>query len=57
MKTDWDSWSDKFLLYGKQNGCKKLLVSTGATPGADKIPTQDEYESFLRAIKTLTKGM
>ena len=52
-KTNWDSWSEKFLLHGKRKGYKKLLVSTGTTPGADKIVTQDEYESALEGNKEL----
>ena len=44
-KTDWDSWSKKFLSCGKWKGYKKLLVSTGTKPGVDKIPMQEEYES------------
>ena len=54
-KTDWNSWSKKFLLCGKQKGYKKLLVSTGTTPGVDKIPTQDEYESALDKDEDLNK--
>ena len=41
-KTDWDSWSKKFL-HGKWQGYKKLLVSTGTKPGVDEIPTEEEY--------------
>ena len=54
-KTDWDSWSEKFLLHGKQKGYKKLLVSTGTTPGVDKIPTQEEYENALEGNNNLYK--
>ena len=46
-KTDWYSWSEKFLLHGKWKGYKKLLVSTRTTPGVDKSPTQEENESAL----------
>ena len=54
-KTDWDSWSEKFLLHGKQKGYKKLLVSTGTTPGVDKIPMQEEYKSALEEDEDLNK--
>ena len=47
MKTDWDSLLKKFLLGEKQKSYKKLLVRTGTTPGVDKIPMQEEYESSL----------
>ena len=42
-------------LHGKQKGYKKLLVSTGNTPGVDKIPTQEEYKSALEGDKDLDK--
>ena len=54
-KPGWDSWFKKFLLCGKRKGYKKLLVSTGTSPGVDKIPTQDEYESALEGDEDLTK--
>ena len=54
-KTDWDSWSEKFLLHGKWKGYKKLLVSTGTTPGVDKIPTQEEFDSALEGDDDLDK--
>ena len=54
-KTDWDSWSEKFLSRGKQKGYKKLLVSTGTTPGVDKIPTQEEYDEALEGNNNLDK--
>ena len=54
-KTDWDSWSEKFLLHGKQKGHKKLLVSNGSTSGLDKIPTQDEYNNALEGDTDLNK--
>ena len=56
-KTDWDSWSEKFLSHGKQKGYQKLLVSNGSTPGVDKIPTQDEMKVHCREMKTLTKRL
>ena len=56
-KTDWDSWSKKFLLHGKQKGYKKLLVSTGSMPGMDKSLTQDEYEEALKGNKDLNEMM
>ena len=56
-KTDWDSWSKKFISHGKQKGHKKLLVSTGTTPGVDKIPTQDEQESTLEGNEDLNKSL
>ena len=46
-KTDWDSWSKKFVLHGKWKGYKKLLVSNRSTSGVDKIPTQEEYENLM----------
>ena len=54
-KTDWDSWSEKFLSRGKRKGYKKLLVSTGTTPGVDKIPTQEEYDEALEGDDDLDK--
>ena len=36
-------------------GYKKLLVSTGITPGVDKIPTQEEYKSALEEDEDLNK--
>ena len=54
-KTYWDSLSEKFLLHGKQMGCKKLLLSTGTTPGVEKIPMQEEYESALEGDEDLNK--
>ena len=54
-KTDWDSWSKKFLSCGMWKGYKKLLVSTGTTPGVDKIPTQEEYKSALEEDEDLNK--
>ena len=54
-KTDWDSWSEKFLLCGKQKGYKKLLGSTSTTPGVDKIPMQEEYDSALEGHDDLDK--
>ena len=35
------------LFAWKVEGLWKLLVSTGTTPGADKIPTQEECDSTL----------
>ena len=54
-KTDWDSWSKKFLSRGKQKGYKKLLVSTDTTPGVDKLLTQEEYESALKGDDDLDR--
>ena len=34
---------------------KKLLVSTGTTPGVDKIPTQEEYDEALEGNNNLDK--
>ena len=56
-KTNWDSWSKKFLLHRKLEGYKKLLVSTGSTPGMDKIPTQEEYEDALKGNEELDKNI
>ena len=36
--SDWESWSEEFLLQGKRKGCKKLLMRDGSTVGFDKIP-------------------
>ena len=49
-----DSWSKKFLWCGKQKGYKKLLVSTGMTPGVDKNPMQ-EYDDVLEGDDDLDK--
>ena len=46
----------KFLFHGKWKGCKKLLVSTGATPGVDKITKQEEYESALEGNGDINKN-
>ena len=54
-KTDWDSWSKKFLSHGKWKGYKKLLVSIGTTPGVNKIPTQEEFENALEGNEDLNK--
>ena len=54
-KTDWDSWSEKFISRGKWKGYKKLLVSTGMTPGVDKIPMHEEYEEALEGDDELDK--
>ena len=43
------------FLHGKWKGYKKLLVSTGTTPGVDKIPTQEEYENALEGDDDLDK--
>ena len=55
-KTNWDSWSKKFLLWGKWKGYKKLLVSNESTSDVDKIPTKDEYENTIELIKNLKIG-
>ena len=54
-KTNWESWSKKFLSYGKKKGYKELLVSNGSTLGMDKIPTQDEYENALKSVMDIDK--
>ena len=43
-KSDWKSWSVKFLAHGNRSGYKKLLVGEGKTVSVDKVPTQFEYE-------------
>ena len=43
-KTDLESWSEKFLLHGKQKGYE-ILVTSGSMSGMDKISPQDEYEN------------
>ena len=53
-KTDWERWSEKFLLHGKQKGYK-LLVSNVSMSGVDKIPTQDEYENAMEGDTDLNK--
>jgi len=44
-KSDWKSWSVKFLARGNRRGYKKLLVGEGKTVGVDKVPTQTEFEA------------
>ena len=56
-KNDWDSLFEKFLLHGKWKGYKKLLVSTGTTPGVVKISMQEEYETELEGDKDLHKNI
>ena len=56
-KTDWDSCSEKSLSHGKWKGYKKLLVSTGATPGVEKIPMQEKYENALEGDEDLAKRL
>ena len=46
-KTDRESWSKKFLSHGKQDGYKKLLVSSGSMSGMEKIPIHDEYKIIM----------
>ena len=53
--TDWESWSEKFLLHGKYEGEKILLVNSGSTSGEDKITTQGEYEKALKSDMDLNK--
>ena len=36
--SNWDGWSEKFMVRGMRKGCEKLLQ------GKEKIPTNDEYE-------------
>ena len=47
--------SKKLLSHGKQKGYKKLLVSTGTTPGVDEIPMQEEFDSMLEGHDDLDK--
>ena len=54
-KTDWESWSKKLLLHGKQKGYKKLLVNSRSMSGVDKIPMLDEYENALEGDMDLNK--
>ena len=42
--SDWEGWSEKFLVWGKRKEYKKLLL------GKVSVPTQSEYE------KTVTDG-
>ena len=59
----WVFWKENWLgqlvreipLHGKWKGYKKLLVSSIATPGVDKIPTQEEYESALMGDEDFDK--
>ena len=55
-KVNRNSCSEKFLSHGKQKGDKKLLMSTGSTPGVDNIPTQEEYEDALNGNEDLNKN-
>ena len=48
-KTDWTVGPRSSL------HCKKLLVSTGTTPGVDKIPTQEKNENALEGNNELDK--
>ena len=54
-KTDWDSWSEEFLLHGKWKGYKRLLVSTHTKSGVKKVLTQEEYENALEGNEDLDK--
>ena len=50
-KTDWESWSKKFFLHGKQKGYKMLLVSSGSI----SVSTQHEYENLLESDMDFNK--
>ena len=54
-KTDWESWSKKFLLHGMWKVYKKLLVSSGSASGMDIILTQDKNENVLKGNMDLDK--
>ena len=54
-KASWESWSEKFLLHGKHNGYRKLLVSSRSTSGMDTIPAQDEHENALERDTDIDK--
>ena len=54
-KTDWESWSEKFLLCCKWKGYKKLLLSSGPTWVMEKIPTQDEYKNAMEGDTDIDK--
>ena len=43
-KSDWKSWSGKFLARENRRGYKKLLVGEGKTVGVDKVATKTEFE-------------
>ena len=55
-KTNWESWSKKFLLCGKQKGYKNLWVSSGSMSGMDKNPTQYEYKKAMEGVMDLNKN-
>ena len=42
---DLESWSEKFLSYGKWKRYK--MLSSRSTSGMDKIPTHNEYKNPL----------
>ncbi len=50
-KSEWKSWSDKFLTCGNRRGYKKLLVGEGKTVGVDKVPTKTEFEEAEYKMK------
>ena len=54
-KADWESWSQKFLSYGKHKRHRKLLVRSGFTSGVDEIPTLSKYENALKKGMDLDK--
>ncbi len=43
-RSEWKSWSVKFLAHGNRREYKKLLVAEGKTVGVDKVPTKTEFE-------------
>ena len=54
-KADWESWSKKFLSCGKQNGYKKLFVTSKSMSGVDMIPMQEECKNALEGDINLNK--
>ena len=54
-KANWESWSKKFPLHGKNKEYKKLLVSSGSMSGVHKIPWQKECENALKGDMDLDK--
>ena len=55
--SDSESWSEKFLPWGKQKGNKKLLVGSWATMGIHKVPMQAEHKEAFVGNTNLDKNI